>query len=86
MEKETYALVKTKLSFMDKIKFSLSGKKPECKSIVEQAEKIVEEYILNCRLQGITLYKKKKKMNFKKTAVISILSVAVAVIAYLIFV
>ena len=86
MEKGTYASVKAKLSFMDKLKFSLKVQKPECKGIVEQAEKIVEEYILNCRLQGITLYKKRKKLNAKKLALAICSLIAITAIAYLIFV
>lgn len=86
MEKDIFTHVSAKLSFMDKIKFSPRTKKPESKGIVDEAEKIVEEYILNCRLQGITLYKKRKKLSAKKIAVI-ISSVVVALaIAYLIFV
>lgn len=86
MEKDTFVTVKTKLSFMDKLRFSLGVKKPECKGIVDEAERIVEEYILNCRLQGITLYKKRKKLNVKKVAVAIFSAVAITAIAYLIFV
>lgn len=86
MEKETYALVKAKLSFMDKIKFSLRSQKPECKGIIDEAERIVEEYILNCRLQGITLYKKRKKLNVKNIAISLAVVSAIVTLAYFIFV
>ncbi len=86
MEKVTFAEVKAIISFIDKIKFSLRNQKPECKGIVEQAEKIVEEYILNCRLQGITLYKKRKKVNVKAVAVSLVTAVAILALAYLIFI
>lgn len=86
MEKNTFAEVKAIISFIDKIKFSLKVQKPECKGIVEQAEKIVEEYILNSRLQGITLYKKRKKFNLKKLAIAICSAIAITAIAYLIFV
>ncbi len=83
MEKNTFTLISAKLSFIDKLKFSLKPKKPECKGIVEQAEKIVEEYILNCRLQGITLYKKRKKYAAKKAAlIISLVVTAFGIVCF----
>ncbi len=86
MEKTTFVKIKAKSSFIDKLRNTITGKPPCCKGIVEQAEEIVEEYILNCRLQGITLYKKSKKTGGKKAVIAIVSIIAVATITYLIFV